>query len=183
MTKRRPKSPKVALAIVRLRSYLKLTQAQLAESIGVAPNTVARWEAGALPDRRRLASLEILAENYQDVLEELAEAARAWGPEDHRSENIALSRAGTAMVNRIGQDWAAMNELRQILQEIILSDLPRVYAQHPASRDEVWAISEKLRRSLDLVTPPSEGIRRLSPKDFNVLLEGASFPQDENESD
>jgi transcriptional regulator with XRE-family HTH domain len=40
-----------------LRRRLKLTQAALAERLGVVPNTVARWERDELPIREPMARL------------------------------------------------------------------------------------------------------------------------------
>ncbi len=51
----------------RIRRELSLTQAELAEEIGVAPNTVARWER----DERSI------SEQTSILVRMLAEAARA----------------------------------------------------------------------------------------------------------
>ena len=47
-----------------IRERMKLTQAELAEKLGVASNTVARWEQGKRP-------IPVLAERFVRVLEVL----------------------------------------------------------------------------------------------------------------
>ena len=53
----------------RIRGVLGLTQEQLAEHLGVARNTVARWESGRLPIREPMAKLirVVASESGADV--------------------------------------------------------------------------------------------------------------------
>jgi DNA-binding transcriptional regulator YiaG len=41
----------------QIRKRLRLTQVQFAELVGVAPNTIARWERGELRMRKTVANL------------------------------------------------------------------------------------------------------------------------------
>ncbi len=49
----------------RIRKRLGLTQAALAERLGVRPNTVARWERNELPIREPMAKLIRLLEQTE----------------------------------------------------------------------------------------------------------------------
>ncbi len=55
--------------IARRRKYLRLTQEELAEKIGVSKSAVAKWETnGGLPDRENLRRLsEILSVSVDDL--------------------------------------------------------------------------------------------------------------------
>jgi transcriptional regulator with XRE-family HTH domain len=67
--KRKPQQPRTKSYLRRVRERLGLTQVQFAELIGVAPNSVARWEQGRLGMRPSTARLIELVTQQADAKE------------------------------------------------------------------------------------------------------------------